>query len=123
MKVLFKETKFIDVLKSFLFDENIIKITNEKGEIQEIKFDHWLTYEDFFNYEYTKEQNNAYRKDLMDIMNKKKKMEKDTKGEKDIKEENLNKGKKGKKSKKDKKVKSKKEENKEKNSFIGKKRK
>ena len=123
LKELFKETKFIDVLKSFLFDENIIKITNEKGEIQEIKFDHWLTYEDFFNYEYTKEQNNAYRKDLMDIMNKKKKMEKDTKGEKDIKEENLNKGKKGKKSKKYKKVKSKKEENKEKNSFIGKKRK
>ena len=118
LKVLFKETKYIDVIKSFLLDENIIKITNEKGKMQKIEFDQWLTYEDFFNYQYTKEKNNALRKDLINIMDKMKKGKNYTKEEKGIKEENLNKGKKDKKDKK-----SKKEENIEKNSFIGKKRK
>ena len=70
MNTFFNETKYIDILLSFLFDENTIKIRDEIGVIKKkFKFQEWITYEDFFNDKYTKEEKEEYRKDFMNVMN------------------------------------------------------
>ena len=70
LNTFFNETKYIDILVPFLFDEDTIKIRDEIGVIKKkFKFQEWITYEDFFNDKYTKEEKEEYRKDFMNVMN------------------------------------------------------
>ena len=70
LNTFFNETKYIDILVPFLFDDDTIEIKDELGVItKRFKFQDWITYEDFFNAKYTSEKKEEFRMDLMNVMN------------------------------------------------------
>ena len=66
-KLFNKKVYFKHILKAFLNDENYITITDENGET--VSLEGFITYKDCFNDELSKEEKEAYRIHLLQIMN------------------------------------------------------
>ena len=68
LRKLFNYTKFIDILRAFLDDENKIIIKDKNGNSDMIELEDFKTYKDCFT-EYSEEEKQFYKRDLIEVMN------------------------------------------------------
>ena len=79
---LFNYTKYIDILKAFLYDQKTVIIKDKNGNTDEIYLKDFNTYKDCLN-EYSEDEKKIFKKDLIEIMNGIKKERKKSKTRKE----------------------------------------
>ena len=84
---LFNYTKYIDILKAFLYDQKTVIIKDKNGNTDEIYLKDFNTYKDCLN-EYSEDEKKIFKRDLIEVMNGIKKERKKSKTRKETWEKN-----------------------------------